>query len=55
MKKTLEFLISVIREAHDTHIYDIDDPHPDDCIYCEAIREGEQALAKLLGSRIVSE
>ena len=49
MRKALEFLIDRLQEAHDTHIYDADDPHPADCVYCEAIQEGQQALAESLG------
>ena len=45
-RKALECLINVLQQAHDTHIFDTDDPHPDDCVYCEAIQEGQRALGE---------
>lgn len=44
MRRVLEMLIRCVEEAHDTHIYDSSDPHPNDCVYCEAIRVGKEAL-----------
>ncbi len=38
--------LSLIEEAHDTHIYDRDDEHPTDCHYCAIVAEGRKVLSE---------
>ncbi len=44
--KLLDDMRGLIVEAHDTHIFDEDDDHPDDCAYCAAVKRADAMLAK---------
>jgi hypothetical protein len=45
----LKAMTAELIDAHDVHIYDDDDPHPDDCQYCAIIKEARLAILKAEG------
>ena len=42
----LKNMRDMLASAHDLHIFDRDDEHPDDCGYCQAIRDAETVIAR---------
>ena len=42
--ETIQELIECLQDAHDNHIYDDNDEHPEDCHYCQAIKDARKAI-----------